>query len=185
MNTCGRQIQIHQENTESHDCSGLTVNSPPTGPVMISASLLVTPSPPSSIPWTFTKTDQNLRKTGVFYGIWEEPRCVSSRTMQLLACSAGFIFLCPECAYSWLNIHFFQGPFHETLQVTHKAVRPLRQFIHLTYIVRGTAYLNLDSISDEVFWQSNTSLMLFKIFWQMGKLFQSDLSSTLLQYFAT
>lgn len=87
----------------------------------------------------------------MFYGVWEEPKCVSSRTMQCLACSAGFIFLCPGYAYSWLNTHFFQDLFNAILQVIHKTARPLRQFIHLTYIVRGTAYLNLDSISDEVF----------------------------------
>lgn len=72
-----------------------------------------------------------------------------------------------------------------TLQVSHRTAGTQPQFALLTYIVRGTAYLNLDSFSDEVFWLSNTSLMLFKIFWQMGKLFQSDLSNTLLQYFAT
>lgn len=128
--------------------------------------------------WMFTRTDQNLRKAGVFYGIWNN-RSASVAEQCCASRCAGLVFLCPGYTHSWLDARFLRGPFNETLPVRR------RQFAHLTYIVQGTAYLNLDSVSDEVFWLSNTSLMLFKIFWQMGKLFQSDLSNTLLQYFAT
>lgn len=83
-----------------------------------------------------------------------------------------------------LNTHFLQGFSKKTAGFL-KNILCQWQFIHLTYIVRGTACLNLDTVSDEMFWQSNTSLILFKIFWQMGKLFQSELSNTLLQYFAS
>lgn len=94
-------------------------------------------------------------------------------------------FVSTQCTFILgLNTHFLQGLSNKTAGFPENILCQW-QFIHLTYIVRGTACLNLDTVSDEMFWQSNTSLILFKIFWQMGKLFQSELSNTLLQYFAS
>lgn len=96
-----------------------------------------------------------------------------------------YSFFSTQCTFILgLNTHFLQGLSNKTADFPQNILCRW-QFIHLTYIVRGTACLNLDTVSDEMFWQSNTSLILFKIFWQMGKLFQSELSNTLLQYFAS
>lgn len=65
----------------------------------------------------------------------------------VLACCQGLF----SFAHSWLDICFLRGPFNGTLQVSHRTARVQPQFALLTYIVRGTAYLNLDSVSDEVF----------------------------------